>query len=306
MFNRANPKILGIVFVVLLGLVLIVKLGGSQRGERSFKSELIPFNAEEINNIRIIPANSNSYTLVKEEDTWKVVKGDQRYQANESQVTRVIDQLANLNVNQVVANSSDDWDLYEVTDSMATKVNVKAGGESIGLRVGKLNFDRRTRSATSYVRQTGDDNVYGVNGFLKMSFGRGADAYRKKTIVSLEDKASVNQISFDYPADSSFVLKRNNNQWMVGSQSVDSASAAEYINTIQNLNGSSFANIQEADMSNPTYKATISGKKNIEVAAKEINGQWVVHSSLLPESYFSDSQGNIRDKLFVPRDSLMQ
>src|SRR6056297_1296602 len=102
MFNRANPKILGIVFVVLLGLVLIVKLGGSQRGERSFKSELIPFNAEEINNIRIIPANSNSYTLVKEEDTWKVVKGDQRYQANESQVKRVIDQLANLNVNQVV------------------------------------------------------------------------------------------------------------------------------------------------------------------------------------------------------------
>jgi hypothetical protein len=306
MFNKANPKILGIVFAVLLGLVLITKLGGGQRGERSFKSELISFSSEDINNISITPANSDGYSLVKEEGSWKVVKGERSYPASENQVQRVIDQVAGLKVNQVVATSPDDWDQYEVTDSLATKVNVKAGNESIGLRVGKLNFDRRTRSATSYVRQTGDDNVYGVNGFLKMSFGRGADAYRKKTVVSLEDKSAVNQISFDYPSDSSFVMKRNNNRWMVEGQAVDSASAAEYLNTIQNLNGSSFADLQNPDMSNPTYKATISGEENIEVAAKKIGGAWVVHSSQNQASYFSDSKGSIRDKLFVSRDSLLQ
>jgi len=306
MFNRANPKILGIVFVVLLGLVLITKLGGGQRGERSFKSELISFSAEDINNISITPANSDGYSLVKEEGSWNVVKGEQSYPASENQVQRVIDQVAGLKVNQVVATSPDDWDQYEVTDSLATKVNVKAGNESTGLRVGKLNFDRRTRSATSYVRQTGDDNVYGVNGFLKMSLGRGADAYRKKTIVSLENKSGVNQISFDYPADSSFAMKRNNNQWMVEGQAIDSASAAEYLNTIQNLNGSSFADLQNPDMSNPTYKATISGEEKVEVEAKKIGGEWVVHSSQNQASYFSDSQGTIREKLFVSRDSLVQ
>lgn len=306
MFNRANPKILGIVFVVLLGLVLITKLGGGQRGERSFKSELISFSAEDINNISITPANSDGYSLVKEEGSWNVVKGEQSYPASENQVQRVIDQVAGLKVNQVVATSPDDWDQYEVTDSLATKVNVKAGNESTGLRVGKLNFDRRTRSATSYVRQTGDDNVYGVNGFLKMSLGRGADAYRKKTIVSLENKSGVNQISFDYPADSSFAMKRNNNQWMVEGQAIDSASAAEYLNTIQNLNGSSFVDLQNPDMSNPTYKATISGEEKVEVEAKKIGGEWVVHSSQNQASYFSDSQGTIREKLFVSRDSLVQ
>ncbi len=307
MFNKANPKILGIAFAVLLGLVLIVKLGDSQRGERSFKSELIPFSASEINNIRIVPVNSKAYGLEKENDAWKVVKGDQRYPASESQVKRVINQLADLKVNQVVATSSDDWDQYQVSDSLATKVEVKAGGESTGLRVGKLNFDRRTRSATSYVRETEDENVYGVDGFLKMSFGRGPDAYRKKTIVSLENTDGISRIAFDYPSeDSSFVLERNDNQWMVEGQAVDSASAEEYVDNIQNLNGSNFAELKNPDMSNPTYEATISGQPNIEVAAKKIDGQWIVHSSLLPGSYFSDSQGNLRDKLFVSKDSLLQ
>ena len=307
MFNKANPKILGIAFAVLLGLVLIVKLGDSQRGERSFKSELIPFSASEINNIRIVPVNSKAYGLEKENDAWKVVKGDQRYPASESQVKRVINQLADLKVNQVVATSSDDWDQYQVSDSLATKVEVKAGGESTGLRVGKLNFDRRTRSATSYVRETEDENVYGVDGFLKMSFGRGPDAYRKKTIVRLENTDGISRIAFDYPSeDSSFVLERNDNQWMVEGQAVDSASAEEYVDNIQNLNGSNFAELKNPDMSNPTYEATISGQPNIEVAAKKIAGQWIVHSSLLPGSYFSDSQGNLRDKLFVSKDSLLQ
>lgn len=306
MFNKANPKILGIVFVVLLGLVLIVKLGDSQRGERSFKSELIPFTAEEINRIHIVPNSSEAYSLLKENDTWKVEKEDQRYPASEDQVQRVIDQLANLKVNQVVATSSDYWDQYEVSDSLATKVNIKTDNESTGIRVGKLNFDRRTRSATSYARQTGDERVYGVDGFLKMSFGRGADAYRKKTIVNLENTSNVTEISFDYPADSSFVLTRNNKQWMIEGQAVDSASAAEYLNTIQNLNGSSFADMEKADMSNPAYKATISAQKNIEVAAKQIDGQWIIHSSLNQGSYYNDPKGTIRDKLFVSRDSLLQ
>ena len=306
MFNKANPKILGIVFVVLLGLVLIVKLGDSQRGERSFKSELIPFTADEINNIHIVPNNAEAYSLVKDDNTWKVEKEDQRYPASETQVKRVVDQLANLKVNQVVATSSDDWEQYEVSDSLATKVNVKAGNESMGLRVGKLNFDRRTRSATSYARQTGDEHVYGVDGFLKMSFGRGADAYRKKTIVSLENKSNVKQISFDYPADSSFTIQKSNNQWMIEGQAVDSASAAEYLNTIQNLNGSSFADVEKADMENPTYKASISGQENIEIAAKKVNGQWVVHSSLTPNSYFSDTEGTIRDKLFISKEHFFE
>ncbi len=307
MFNKANPKILGIVFVVLLGLVLITKLGGGQRGERSFKSELISFSAGDIDNIRITPANSDPYSLVKEEDSWKVVKGEESYPASENQVQRVIDQVASLKVNQVVATSPDDWDQYEVTDSLATKVNVQAGNESTGLRIGKLNFNRRTRSATSYVREKEDENVYGVDGFLKMSFGRGPDAYREKAIVNLENPSGMSRIAFDYPSeDSSFVLEKNNNQWMIEGQAVDSASAAEYLDNIQNLNGSSFADLQNPDMSNPTYKATISGEENVEVAAKKIDGEWVVHSSQNQGSYFSDSQGTIREKLFVPRDSLLQ
>jgi hypothetical protein len=307
MFNKANPGILGIVFIVLLAMVLLVKFTDSQRGERSFKSNLVSFSKEQVDEVSIIPNNSDPYTLVKKEGNWKVEKGENLYPASKNSVTRLLDQLVDLSVNQVVATSSDNWGEYEVTDSAATKVTIRAGDESTGLRIGKLNFDRQTRSAVSYVRQTGDENVYGVNGFLKMSFGRGPNAYRKKTLVNLSNPSAVSKISFSYPADSSFVLRKNNNNWMIEGQSADSASTAQFINKIKNMKGNSFAdNIEEADMTNPTLKVNISGEQSIEVAAKQVNGRWIVHSSLNPSAYFNDSQGNIRDKLFVAREKFLQ
>lgn len=306
MFNKANPKILGIAFVVLLALVLIVQYTGSQRGERSFKSELIPFTADEINEVQIAPDNSDSYSLVKEGDSWKVRQGNRLYTANENRVSQVLDQLANLKVNQVVATSPDNWGQYQVSDSLATQVEVNAGDESVGLRIGKLNFDRRTRSAVSYVRQAGDDNVYGVDGFLKMTFGRDVNAYRQRALVSLSGGATLSKISFAHPADSSFVLEKNNNQWMIEGRVADSASVAGYINKIKNLKGSTFADVEEPDMSNPMHKVSIEGEQQIAVSVKQIDGEWIIHSSLTPDAYFLDSQGTLRRKLFVSKRKLLQ
>ena len=306
MFNKANPRILGIVFVVLLAMVLLVKFTDSQRGERSFKSNLVTYAKDEVAEVSVLPNNSDPYSLVKKGESWNVKKGEQLYPANKNSVNRLLDQLVDLKVNQVVATSSDSWGEYEVTDSAATRVTIKAGDESTDLRIGKLNFDRQTRSAVSYVRQNGDENVYGVNGFLKMTLGRGANAYRKKTLVNLSNPSAVSEISFSYPADSSFVLRKNNNNWMVEGQVADSASTAQFINKIKNMTGNSFAgNIEEGDMANPTLKVNISGEQSIEVAAKQVNGRWIVHSSLNPTAYFNDSQGNIRDKLFVSKEKFL-
>jgi len=306
MFNKANPKILGAAFVVLLALVLIVQYSGSPRGERSFKSELITFTTDEISEVQINPDNSDSYRLVKEEDSWKVRQGNRLYTANENRVSQVLDQLANLKVNQVVATSPDSWGQYLVSDSLATQVEVNAGDQSVGLRVGKLNFDRRTRSAVSYVRQAGDDNVYGVDGFLKMTFGRDINAYRRRALISLSDLATVSKISFTHPADSSFVLEKKNNHWMIEGQMADSASVAKYINKIKNLKGSTFADVAEPDMSNPTHKVRIEGEQQIEISVKPIDGKWIIHSSLTPDAYFLDSQATIRKKLFISRMDLLQ
>ena len=70
--------------------------------------------------------------------------------------------------------------------------------------------------------------------------------------------------------------------------------------------GSTFADVEEPDMSNPMHKVSIEGEQQIAVSVKQIDGEWIIHSSLTPDAYFLDSQGTLRRKLFVSKRKLLQ
>ena len=303
MFNKVNPRILGIVFAALLILVAVSYMGG-QHGQRTFKGQLVAFKRGRIERVQITPRNGQPFELIKKDTTWRVETSDGSYRASQQQTSRVLERLTNLEVSQVVANSPDAWKQYEVSDSLATQVKVMAESGSTGLRIGKLNFSPQTRSAVTYIRQTDDDRVYGVRGMLQRELAPGASTFRSKTLVDLKP-SRVKKMRFTRPGDSSFTLQRAGNKWKVSGEQADSSAVAGYLSKISRLKGSSFAE-SVAGLDDASCKLTIEAGKKIEIAAQKSAGGWIIHSSLLENSYFADDKGKLHDRLFVRKDHFIK
>ena len=243
MFRKINNKLLVSIFVVLLVLVALVEFMDSRKGNRTFKSDLVEVVANEVTSIEIYPkaANGNQIKLFKENDLWKVESGGKKFNADQSTAGRLISELNNMKPKSVAATAKESWEKFEVTDSLGTAVKLFNGSDILAdVVIGKFSYSE-PRNMTSYVRLADDKGVYGVEGMLGMSFNRNINSFRDKTIIK-SNKSDWTKLTFNYPADSSFVLEKKGENWMIGEMETDSASVVQYFNQIASLSDGSFAN----------------------------------------------------------------
>ncbi len=301
MFRKINSKLLISVFVVLLAIVVIIELMDSRKGNRTFKSDLVEVNADDVTSIEIYPKaiSGNLIKLYKENDKWKVESAGKTYNADGSGAIRMINELNDMQAKSVAATSKERWKQFEVTDSLGTRVKLMNGNKTLAdLVIGKFSFSQ-PNNTTSYVRLTDDKEVYGVNGMLAMSFNRNLDAFRDRTVIK-SDKNNWTKLTFSYPADSSFVLEKRDNHWMIGDMQADSAKVAQYFTKIANLTDGSFANEKPAIA--PTHHLTIEGNnmmQNVEITGYyEDPDNFVLESNLNPDTWINSK--TTAKKVFVP------
>jgi hypothetical protein len=309
MFKDMNNKTLSIVFVGLLAVVLIVFSVGGDMKDRSFKGKLVDVPKEKINKITINLPAKESFTLVKNDDQWNVQQKDKTYPANGNMVDRTLNKMKQLKVNQIVATSEDKWEDYKVTDSLGTKVIINAGGDKEELTFGKLNFNRRTRSATTYLREGENTNVYGVSGMLKMSLSRGADSFYDKQMIDIKQPQNISKITYNYRNGKSKTLKKKNGGWRFNQTKVDSAAVASYLRSISNLRGSGFADVKKNQVKNPAVSLKIKGKDiqpAIKLKAGKANNQLVAYSSQKSEFVYTISKKTLEEKLRANKSTFLE
>ncbi len=309
MFKDMNNKTLSIVFVGLLAVVLVVVSVGGDMKDRSFKGKLVDVPKEEINKIKINVPAKESFTLIKNDDQWSVKQKDKTYPANGNMVDRTVNKIKQLKVNQIMATSEDKWTDYKVTDSLGTKVILHAGNSQEKMILGKLNFDKRTRSATTYIRKGGKDEVYGVSGMLKMSLSRGAQSFYDKKMVDIKQPQNISKITYNFRDSKSKTLKKKNGEWHLNQTKVDSAAAESYIKSISSLRGSGFADVKKNQLKNPEVTVTIKGKEiqpDIKLKAGRVNDQLVAYSSEKPEYMYTISKKTLEEKLRVNKSTFRE
>ncbi len=241
MYRKISIKTLGVIFAVLLVLVALVEFMDIKKGNRTFKKVLVEVNADDITGIELQPkaAKGKTINLVKENDVWQVESDGKKYNADPTVARNLITQLNNVKPESVVATGKDRWKQYEVTDSLGTHVKLLSGSKVLAdVIIGKFSFSQ-PRNMTSYLRLTGEKEVYGVNGMLGMSFNRNLNSFRDKNIIK-STSADWNKLTFTYPADSSFVLKKVDGKWMLNDQPADSLSVSTYLSSISHLSDSKF------------------------------------------------------------------
>jgi hypothetical protein len=303
MFRKINSKLLYIAFVVLLAIVVLVELMDSRKGGRTFKSVLVEVVAKEVTSIEIYPkaANGKLIKLFRKNDLWKVESEGKKYNADQATAGRMITELNSLKPKSVAATKKENWGKFEVTDSLGTQVKLLKGSDVVAdLLIGKFSYSE-PRNMTSYVRLAGDNEVYGVDGMLGMSFNRNLNSFRDRTVIK-SNKNDWTKLTFNYPADSSFVLEKKGEKWMIGEMETDSALVAQYFTKIANLSDGSFAE-QKPGIA-PTHRLTIEGNnmmQKVEIVGYYTDPEnFILESNQNPDTWFNSKTAAEKIYISVP------
>ena len=320
MYRKLNIRLLSIVFTVLLVITVIVKLMDKKHGDRTLKSVLVELNSDDVTTVKIYPKKlkGEEVKITRQGSGWFVSDGDKQYKADTTMVMNIIRMCENLKPLRMAATKKDKWASFEVTDSLATKIVLEGDGDELAdVYIGKFSYrqsknqmqqqnqyGRPQGTMNTYVRVGGEKEVYAVEGFLGMSVNRDIKDFRDKTVIN-GNTNEWNKIVFNYPADSSFVMIKQGDKWMIDGLMADSAAVVNYLRPLGRLQSSSFTDLA---MNNPTYTVRFEGGTNpVEIKASPGTDGVSITSSMNSGTVFLEAaDGNIMKKVFASKQQFMK
>ena len=295
--------------IVILGALLLIYLGtrffGSDR-ERSFNPEIVDLDTSGVTRVVITPKDtaSDPFTLQRTGNQWTVSNESESYSATSASIGSLLSNLINIKAERIVTKNPENWSDYDVDENSATRIQVYTGDQlSTDILIGRFNFNQMNRSGNSYVRPASESNVYSVDGFLSMSLSQNMDSYRNKNITRLS-KEDLTRIRMQ-TADLEAYYQRDSSGWIDETGiSVDSAEMESYLNTIQTVNGVTFADEFIPEEGVLLSQLMIEGN-NMEVpiridcfASPDTLHDFVIRSSINDEGYFTSDSSGIYNRLF--------
>jgi len=319
--KKLNNKSLIYIFLGLLIAVVLLQVFKGNKNERSFKSMVIEIDTAAVSQIMITTAKTDKpIQLMKENGRWMVESEEKSYNGDKGIINGLIQSLNTLKTERIAATKPDKWEEYEVTDSLGTRVRLMNAHDDLlaDVIIGKFNFkqipsnnpyQRQPATKTnSFVRNADDDVVYSVDGFLKMSFQPDINAYRDKKLLNVK-ASDIKRLSFSYPADSGFLLQKQNGQWMLNGLTVDSVKMASYTNKIARLmSGDLLANETQGNHQ-ILYSLKVEGDNFSPVTiqaspAQNQADELIITSTANPGTAFSGKKNGLSEKIYISKNSL--
>jgi len=312
MFNKVNTRYLTIVFVALLALVLITVPSGNKKKNRSFKSELTSFETEAVTSFTIYPkAGGESISFRNSDDNWLVSDASGEYNADNNQVESMLGSLSQLRAKRLAAKGKENWEKYELSDSLSTRVKIQEGEKVLAdVYVGKFSYSAPQQPASPYMQQQGtmtsfvrldkEKEVYAVDGFLSMSFNRQIQNYRDGNVLRITE-SDLQRITLKAPG-SEFSVVRNDSIWMVDGVLADSASMADYLSDLRYARSSEFLASELQPAGNPSHTLKLEGKDGSMLAQVDAfvmdSTRISLRSSINPGTWFDGTGDELYQELF--------
>jgi hypothetical protein len=290
--NVKNIRLLGFLVLVYVSL----KVFKNTNRSKSFRQELVQIDTSQVSKL-VISKSGNSFQVMKEDGSWKVSISDvKNVDATASSVRNALGTLLSIRPDRIATRDPNKWSEYQV-DTTGTRVQVFEGDKNtLDLIIGRFGVQGQ-RQFHTFVRLEGDDEVYAANDFMGISFPSEPKSFRNSRFLQMETD-SIYQITFQYPADSSYILSKRDSVWYIGLQPADSASVADYLSDLRFISSTEFVDDVDPNMLiNPVYKVEIEskGKENETVEAySHPKYELIFHSSYNPKAYFSDEKLNSR------------
>jgi len=315
MFRKINLRILVYIFGALLVFAIISQIWEKKKGDRTFRSELALFDTSRATSVVIsdLKSGKSSLELTKTGNTWKMKSGDKEYRTDRESITSLLRGLTEMKAERIAASGKEKWKEFEVTDSLALRITVKNKRKILAdLMVGRFSWQPsnnpydRQGNMTTYVRPAGEKEVYAVNGFVRMGISPDVSRFRDKTVVKA-NSGGLKKLTFQYPADSSFVLEKQGNAWVIQGLPVDSAKAAAYLSSLGNLSGDAFLD-EGPTTGQALFKLITEGGSAVPIEitafAADSTEKYMITSSQNPDTRFSGRSG-LADRIFKSKEAFI-
>lgn len=198
--KKINNKVLAIGLIVLVSAFVLARLFRSPKLESNVRKELVSLEVSKITEVRITSPDS-AVQLLKENGKWSVIKGQNKYEADSAAVLRTLQTIQLIEATRMISRKKDKWAGFKV-DSTGTNVAVFYDGDKeADFQVGTLGFNQspggngqfgQGMSPYTYVRLTGEDEVYIVDGFLGGMLPTSLAEWKKKPAPILPDTTKIN------------------------------------------------------------------------------------------------------------------
>lgn len=272
---------IAIALLAVLILWVLVEIFGPRSDVVDVRPLLIPMRAEAVDRVEIVGPGDTIRLSRTPSGAWTV----NGHAAAPSMIDELFDALDDSTVAQLVAQSASSHERMGVDSASGKHVRIVGGGqELLHLIAGERGVSFRSR----YVRLSGDDEVYLLEGALVPAFDRSLTDWRDKVIAAIEPDSIV-RIRVDRKAGGYEIERRDSTTWRFAAGApVDSAAIRRTLEAYRSLaaQGGAFATaaqIDSADFTRPDRRVTLVGGRGDTLLALLLDstetGFWVRHAA---------------------------
>jgi hypothetical protein len=320
MSGNFNNRTLLLVFVLLALIFVLTRVTSLKKADQSLITDYVEIDTSQVTLIRLYPfaESGNELIFSKSGASWRVTRGEINAAADAGAVERTLTALMNMKPEQLVSRSRERWSDYHVNDSLGTRIIVEQGKRAaLDMVVGRFQYEpppqnsynpygQNRGSGKTFIRMSGTDEVYTVDGFLAMSVNQAFDRWRDQNITRM-NSAQLNRIVFDYPADSGYVAEKTEAGWMVAGLLADSANMANYVNGVSRKTHREFADDFTSE-GEPDFRVSFEGDNMLPLEVRAFQSdanQLILNSSINPDSWFRVKREDLFKEIFRGSEELI-
>jgi hypothetical protein len=315
MFRKLSPLVLFALLAVLLIAVVFILRIDARKQQGSFLRELVNVDRQKTTSIVVIPKGmaENAITLERKEDRWMVGSQGKTFQANRQIIDELFRVISPMVPEQLVSRNQENWAEYETNEESGTRVKLYEGSKlADDFIVGRFSIQQQMMQGqqqpkiSTFVRLTGQDDVYAVDGFLGSVFPQSITQYRDQAVVNARAE-DIEKISVQGDGNYNYELLREGADWVINGMPADSATMDLYIDVLGWISSNAFVE-EEAEgwTTIPSHKMVISRKtaQPIEITAYPADTihRYFIITSQNPGAVFSGSRNDLFETIFHPQD----
>jgi hypothetical protein len=314
MIKSMNNTRLALILAALLAMLAIFKYIGSKKSENTFKTVIIPkIDTAKVTGIEIFPKKKKTSPIVisKKGNTWYATQGDITSRAEARSGKYLMGEILKISPDRLATNDVAQWKDYDVTDTAGARLVLFNNKDTIlDIIVGRFSYFPATKKLMSFVRINGQKEVYGTEGMLSLNIPDEFASWRDKHIIP-DDYKQWKSLTFSYPADSGFMLKKDSAGWEYADGSKpDSASTVAALTTLSQQNYGSFIDKFDTNGKQELFSLLITGSASGNVMLKaypaDTANKYAITSTLNPGSYFSGKNSGLFSKIFISKAALVK
>ncbi|MDI6804295.1 MAG: DUF4340 domain-containing protein [Bacteroidota bacterium] len=264
------------LFVILFAITYFVILPTENRtASYSLDNSIFSIDSAKTNKISIRKLQSN-ITFEKIEPEWNLTEPI-NYKADQEAVYSLLAGASKLKISSLISSNPEKQTLFQVDTITGIELKFQDfKGNGVALIVGKMG----PSYLDSYIRAINSNDVYLAEGLNSWMINKEINDWRDKTIFQT-DKNSITKVQYEFEKEN-FVLEKTDNNWMTGSDSIETSKIDQLLSTLSDFRAEDFVD-NELTLQHPQLKIEITTNDKSSLVfypmPPDSSRYWIVSSS---------------------------